>query len=112
MHLLPQKALPVVAECMRTGADKYGPQNWLDEKVTATAYCDAIDRHLRLYLMGQECALDSKMHHLAHIAATAMILLDAAMVGQAADDRRHYPDADASDIMEDLKKIREEARLG
>jgi hypothetical protein len=71
----------------KDGAEKYGPYNWRDEKVSASIYVSAALRHLHDWYDGQECASDSGRHHLAHARACLGILLDAQSIGQMVDDR-------------------------
>jgi hypothetical protein len=87
LHLIPPSFLVHVAMALKNGAQKYGPYNWRDEKVSACIYLSAAGRHLAEWLDGQENASDSSVHHLAHAAACMAILLDAQAVGQLVDDR-------------------------
>lgn len=89
LSLIPATALPHVALAMMNGALKYGPYNWREpgKPVTYMAYINAIDRHNKCFLDGENEASDSLVHHLAHIASTAMVLLDAIENGVAIDNR-------------------------
>jgi hypothetical protein len=71
----------------KDGTLGYGPYNWRDKSVKAMIYIDAAMRHLNCFLDGEEYAEDSKVHHLAHIAACCGILLDAIEQGNLIDDR-------------------------
>jgi hypothetical protein len=86
-HLLPTHVLQTVAEVMRGGAKKYGEYNWRGAKVSATVYTDAAQRHLNAYLQGEEYDPESKLPHLAHLIANALILLDAGKCDTLIDDR-------------------------
>lgn len=97
MALIPSAALVLVAEAMRDGAIKYGPYNWRNEAVQAMAYSHAIDRHHAAYKDGENEASDSKIHHMAHIAATALIVLDAMLQDKLIDDRP--PKGKSSDML-------------
>ena len=72
---------------MMDGAEKYGPYNWRKISVRASIYIDAAKRHLDAWFEGQECASDSKVHHLGHALACCAILLDAQACGRLIDDR-------------------------
>ncbi len=80
-----------VGEVMKTGAVKYGPFNWRENPVEAMTYAEAIERHLLAWREGQDNAEDSGLPHLAHIAASCAILLDADACGQMIDNRSQGP---------------------
>lgn len=87
MHLIPAAAKVEVAKVMGLGAAKYGPYNWRDVPVAYGPYLAAIERHATAFVDGQNLDPESACSHLAHIAAGAMILLDAIITGNAKDDR-------------------------
>lgn len=90
--VLPPLAMMWVVEALRNGAiDKgYGVRNWRHgAKVRNLNYVDAFRRHIDRYDEGEDVAGDSLIHHLAHLAAGAIILLDAHLTGQVVDDRVH-----------------------
>lgn len=87
LGLVPAAGKIYAAMAMADGAKKYGPYNWRDKKVRLTIYLDAIERHLIAYRDGEDCALDSKLPHLAHIIACGCILADAIEGGFLVDDR-------------------------
>lgn len=87
MHLLPAVGCVYGAMACRDGAEKYGPYNWRERKISLVWYLGAIDRHLKAVLDGEDDASDSKLPHLAHILATCAILLDAKEAGALIEDR-------------------------
>lgn len=87
MHLLPAVGSIYGAMACKDGADKYGPYNWRERAISLTQYIGAMDRHLKALLDGEDCASDSGLPHLAHVIATAAILLDAREAGALLDDR-------------------------
>lgn len=87
MHLLPQVGVIYGAMACKDGADKYGPYNWRERAISLTQYIGAMQRHLAAVLDGEDDASDSKLPHLAHVVATASILLDAQAAGALLDDR-------------------------
>lgn len=87
LHLLPQAGIIYGAMACRDGALKYGPYNWRERAISLTQYIGAMQRHLAALLDGEDCASDSKLPHLAHVVATAAILLDAQQAGALLDDR-------------------------
>lgn len=91
---VPQALVLEVAPVMATGAAKYGPFNWREQPVSAVTYAEAMQRHLSAWVEGQDKAEDSGLSHLAHIAASCGILLDAAANGTMLDDRVTGPAAD------------------
>lgn len=85
---IPKRALGEVALAMMEGGLKYEPKNWRDAPVRLTVYTDAICRHAFALEEGQDYAHDgAKLHHLAYIAAGALIALDALLHGSLVDDR-------------------------
>src|ERR1700753_2565728 len=71
LSLIPGTALTHLAMAMKNGADKYGAYNWRDYKIQSMIYCDAMERHLRAWIDGEDLAEDSGLHHLAHAMACA-----------------------------------------
>jgi hypothetical protein len=55
--------------------------------ITYSLYLEAIQRHLLALQNCEDVDPGSKVHHLAHIAATCGILLDAEVYGTLKDDR-------------------------
>lgn len=85
---IPKRALGEVALAMMEGGLKYEPKNWRDAPMRLTVYTDAICRHAFALEEGQDYAQDgAKLHHLAYIAAGALIALDALLHGSLVDDR-------------------------
>lgn len=87
MHLLPSVGVIYGAMACKDGAEKYGPFNWRERDISLVQYCGALLRHIHSVLDGEDCASDSKLPHLAHVIATASILLDAQAAGALLDDR-------------------------
>ncbi|HEY3496227.1 MAG TPA: dATP/dGTP diphosphohydrolase domain-containing protein [Polyangiaceae bacterium] len=87
MHLLPQVGVVYGAMACRDGAIKYGPYNWRERSISLVQYVGAMQRHLSSLLDGEDNASDSELPHLAHVIATAAILLDAKQAGALIDDR-------------------------
>lgn len=87
LHLLAPHALRETAWVAKHGADKYGPYNWREAHVNATTYVGAIMRHLMAWSEGEDIDPESGRSHIAHIAASAFILIDAQQLGTLIDDR-------------------------
>lgn len=85
--VVPPALMIGAAEAMQTGAVKYGPFNYRENKVQAVTYYEAICRHLFAWFDGQEVAEDTGVHHLRHVAAGVGILLDALDAGNLIDNR-------------------------
>jgi hypothetical protein len=81
LHLLPPVALAATAWVLRLGADKYGAWNWARTGVCASTYVGAIKRHIDAWWSGELVDPESGRSHLAHVAASAFILMDAHMRG-------------------------------
>lgn len=87
MWLLPPVALEQTAWVHKLGNDKYGPFNWRKTGVCATTYVSAIMRHLNAWRDGEDRDPESGISHIAHIATSCNILMDAAACGTLQDDR-------------------------
>jgi hypothetical protein len=105
LFLVPPVAKIHMAAAMSDGAVKYGPYNWRGNKVQASIYLAAAERHMAAWLDGEQNAKDSGVHHLGHAMACLGIVLDAEETGNLVDDR---PVAGAaSRLLESLTKISE-----
>jgi hypothetical protein len=93
MWLLPPVALEQTAWVAKLGAEKYGPYNWRITGVCATTYVSAIMRHLNAWRDGEDLDPESGISHIAHIATSCNILMDAAACGTLQDDRNKRPGA-------------------
>lgn len=109
LRYVPQALVLEAAAVMATGAAKYGPFNWREQPVSAVTYAEAIQRHLAAWVEGQDNAEDSGLNHIAHIAASCGILLDAAANGTLLDDRTAGP---AADILRRLDRSASPAPVG
>ena len=87
LELLPPEFNKQVAQALAVGADKYGPWNWRKNGVSVSTYIGAMRRHLDSWMDGNDLDKESKVSHLAHIAATCAVLIDAAQAGKLKDDR-------------------------
>ena len=91
MHLIPPYALEQTAWVHKLGSEKYGAYNWRKTGVCATTYVSAIIRHLDAWRDGQDMDPESGISHIAHIATSCNILLDAGHCGTLQDDRNKKP---------------------
>lgn len=82
MYLLPPEALRKTAWAHALGAGRYGPYNWRDTGVELSTYISAIMRHLMLVHDGEWIDPESGQPHVAHIAASCNILMDADHLGK------------------------------
>ena len=86
MSLIPQLAKLELAKAMTYGSEKYDDFNHLNghhySKLT-----NAIERHLTSFNLGEDIDPTSGCHHLAHIAANAMMLYDIIQLHPELDDR-------------------------
>lgn len=87
MWLLPAHALQQTSWVHKLGSEKYGPYNWRKTSVCATTYISAIMRHLDAWRDGEDNDPESGVSHIAHVAASCNILLDAQHCGKLNDDR-------------------------
>ena len=91
MHLIPPYATEQTSWVHKLGSEKYGPYNWRDTGVCATTYVSAIMRHLNAWRDGEDLDPESGISHIAHIATSCNILLDAGHCGTLQDDRNKKP---------------------
>lgn len=79
MHLVPAAAVRGMAEAFANGAEKYGPYNWREKKISSTVYYAACLRHLTDWfdrIDEGDVAPDSKVHHIKHAMACLAMILD------------------------------------
>lgn len=89
-HLLPWRALREVAKVMTMGAMKYGEYNW-KEGIKSSRYFDALMRHNVSRLLGETTDPESKLDHLAHVAANALMDLETYIEKEGRFDDRRLP---------------------
>ncbi|MGH9257016.1 MAG: dATP/dGTP diphosphohydrolase domain-containing protein [Vicinamibacterales bacterium] len=85
--VVPSTGMIYEALGMWDGADKYGAFNWRAHPVQAMVYVDAIDRHVKAWVAGQEIDPKSGKPHLGHAKACLGILIDAFETGNMIDNR-------------------------
>ena len=91
MHLIPPYALEQTAWVHKFGAERYEAYNWRKTGVCASTYVSAIMRHLNAWRDGEDLDPESGISHIAHIASSCNILLDAGHCGTLQDDRNKKP---------------------
>jgi len=91
MYLIPASAMEQISWVHKLGATKYGAYNWRKTGVCASTYISAIMRHLNAWRDGEDLDPESGISHIAHIATSCNILLDAAYCGTLQDDRNKIP---------------------
>jgi hypothetical protein len=91
LGLIPSYAMEQTAWVHKLGAEKYGPYNWRKTGVCASTYVNAILRHLNAWRDGETLDPESGISHLAHVACSCNILLDAGFCGTLQDDRNIMP---------------------
>ena len=107
MHLLPTAFTTQTAYVLQHGAAKYSEFNWRDAGIHATTYIGAIMRHLAAWQDGENLD-ESGYSHIAHIAASCAIILDAQKVGMLVDDRKKCVSDDwKQHLREYMKKMYE-----
>jgi hypothetical protein len=91
LGLIPPYAMEQTAWVHKLGSDKYGPYNWRKTGVCASTYVNAILRHLNAWRDGETLDPESGISHLAHVACSCNILLDAGFCNTLQDDRNVTP---------------------
>lgn len=106
---LPLTAVFEASIATQLGATKYGPHNWRDMPVAASAYVAAAMRHLAQWWEGQDDDDESTVSHLAHAIASLAVLRDAQVCGTMRDDRpaHHAPAEWLDDLARRLARCRE-----
>lgn len=79
--LMPPIAEELICKVLASGAAKYGEWNWRLSGVEMTTYVSAIKRHLAAVHSGEWLDPESGVPHVAHIAASCCILMDADNLG-------------------------------
>lgn len=87
LHLVPPSAKHYLALALNNGASKYGPYNWRDAAISVSVYYAAMQRHMDAFWDGEDTAVDSGIHHVAHAMACCALILDALTIGKLNDDR-------------------------
>lgn len=88
IQYIPMAELLKVAEVFRLGATKYGQKNWRVQPVRMSTYYNAMFRHMiDWFEKGEEQDIESAQHHLAHVIADALIMLDGITHKSIMDDR-------------------------
>ncbi len=72
---------------MQQGGETYGFYNWCEHPMRASTYYEAILRHLNAWWTGQTEDPKSKFPHMAHIRASAGIIIDQQEADRMIDDR-------------------------
>lgn len=73
--LIPPFALDLVAQVMTYGATKYGERNW-EKGLKPERLFAALMRHSWAWMRGETIDPETKLPHLAHAAASVMMLID------------------------------------
>lgn len=100
LGLIPSYAMEQTALVHKLGSEKYGPFNWRDTGICASTYVNAILRHLNAWRDGETVDPESGISHLAHVACSCNILLDAGFCGTLQDDRNITPPNTAASKMD------------
>jgi hypothetical protein len=88
LQLTPPAFSEELARVFEFGKEKYGERNWITgDGVTLQTYLGAILRHTNKIISGEDIDPESGLEHVAHIAASCAIILDAKKCGKLKDDR-------------------------
>ena len=72
---------------MHIGGTDYGFYNWCEHPMKASTYYNAIQRHLNAWWQGEDLDPESGFPHMAHIRASAGIIIDQQETERMIDDR-------------------------
>jgi hypothetical protein len=87
LQLLPPVFNEKVSKALGAGASKYGAWNWRRASVKSSTYIGAIRRHLDAWMDGEDDDPESGECHLAHVAASCAVVMDARKAENLIDDR-------------------------
>jgi len=88
LQYIPLNSLNPISKVFKLGAEKYGENNWLmGNGIGILTYKGAILRHMSAIDRGEDVDPESGELHWAHVAASAMILLDAHANNKLVDNR-------------------------
>ena len=104
---IPLRPLLETAAALEEGAQKYGPWNWRDEKVSETIYVDAAIRHLVQFLSGEDIDQDSGLPHIVKAIAGLLIIRDAQVHGCSIDTRQVDQNLNMDGIRDHILSISE-----
>lgn len=90
-----QEAVRAFMDGIKSG--KYKAWDWLDNPYPYSKYFNKIRRHLDAWKDYEDRAKDSGVHHIGHLIADAMILLEWIHRGVGIDDRRRPSNSKGSD---------------
>ena len=85
--LIPIAPLTEVVKVFTFGAYLYGDRNW-EEGFSWSRCIGSIWRHFTKWLLGEDLDDESKLHHLAHVIANCLFLLQYTFTGKGIDDRQ------------------------
>jgi hypothetical protein len=88
----------LMAEAFEYGAMEYGIDDWITYPGSWREYAAAILRHTFKWLKRERYDKKSHIHHLAHAAATCLILLEWETTGVGNDDRPKYKERGRVDL--------------
>jgi len=94
----------------QSGADKYGPYNWLrleSDNMSMNTYLNAVERHLMLYRAGQDYTSDTNIHNLDSIICGLAVLRDAMIFGKVKDDRNKLSEEQIKTLESIINKEKE-----
>lgn len=87
--LMPPRAMELVAMAFTYGKKKYSARNW-ELGLKWTVLFGAAMRHLWAFWRGEHLDKDSGLPHLAHAAASVLMLFESWLYGIGTDDRPMY----------------------
>ena len=87
IHLVPPSAIIALANSFKIGADKYGPYNWRENKVSASVYYAAMMRHMLAWWDGEDKDEETGNSHLDHAMGCIAIIKDGESLDSLIDDR-------------------------
>lgn len=88
LGLVPPKAIIQIGKAMTFGAKKYNNYNYKSGKgLDWDQYYNALLRHLMSWMDGENLDPESKLNHLSHMGACAVMLIDAVQSNIGKDTR-------------------------
>lgn len=87
LQFLPPVFNQEVAKILSLDSDDYWPWIWRNNKVMLMASLGNMKQHIDAFIDGEDIDPTTKAHHIACVAATCAIVLDAQKYNSLIDDR-------------------------
>ena len=98
-RLVPWDGFIEVVEVFKMGGSKYAPRNW-ENGLSYESTFDSLMRHAIAWYLGEDNDWESGLHHMAHVAWNALVLVTYHMRGMVHLDDRGCREGDGNTTKE------------